>query len=827
MTELHTSTSRNGTSPDPSPSGGAAPSARPRVKAPTAPKARDLTQMRSVLDQLPTRVMIADRDAVIVYANPAAVEGLRALADWIPVSPDDLVGASLDLFHQDPSYQRMLLADPDQHLPRTARITVGPETLELTVSAVRDDAGAHLGAMASWDVVTGQLRRERELAETLTDGAAVNKVLDAIGAARDVDHAVRAVLDTVREEFGWAYGSYWRIDPDDDTLKFAIESGDAGPEFRKVTLEASFAKGVGLSGRAWATQDLFFTRDIGEMTDCVRAPVAQKVGVKSGVCFPIMHEGRVAATMDFFATETLDPSPQRLDALRNVGRLVSQTVDRMEKERISQESAADTNAVNLVLSRLSAAETMDEAVQAALDTVRGEFGWAYGSYWRIDPDDDTLKFAIESGDAGPEFRKVTLEASFAKGVGLSGRAWATQDLFFTRDIGEMTDCVRAPVAQKVGVKSGVCFPIMHEGRVAATMDFFATETLDPSPQRLDALRNVGRLVSSALERIARDELDRQGAAEMAQKVDLVLDVVRAASAGDLTREIPVSGADAIGQLAEGLGSLLATLRGSMTDIGRTAAALEIAADQLTILSQGMGDGSTLTSDRAASASGASAQVSASIQTVASAAEEMTASIREIAQNATEAATVATGAVSVASSAQDTVASLGESSAEIGQVIKVITSIAQQTNLLALNATIEAARAGDAGKGFAVVANEVKELAKETARATEDIGRKIEAIQGDTQGAVTAISEISEVIGRINDISTTIASAVEEQTATTNEIARSVTEAAGGANGIAEDITQVASAADDTRQGAQNTLQSATELSTMATELKDLVSRFTI
>ncbi|CAB4716371.1 unannotated protein [freshwater metagenome] len=655
MTELHTSTSRNGTSPDPSPSGGAAPSARPRVKAPTAPKARDLTQMRSVLDQLPTRVMIADRDAVIVYANPAAVEGLRALADWIPVSPDDLVGASLDLFHQDPSYQRMLLADPDQHLPRTARITVGPETLELTVSAVRDDAGAHLGAMASWDVVTGQLRRERELAETLTDGAAVNKVLDAIGAARDVDHAVRAVLDTVREEFGWAYGSYWRIDPDDDTLKFAIESGDAGPEFRKVTLEASFAKGVGLSGRAWATQDLFFTRDIGEMTDCVRAPVAQKVGVKSGVCFPIMHEGRVAATMDFFATETLDPSPQRLDALRN----------------------------------------------------------------------------------------------------------------------------------------------------------------------------VGRLVSSALERIARDELDRQGAAEMAQKVDLVLDVVRAASAGDLTREIPVSGADAIGQLAEGLGSLLATLRGSMTDIGRTAAALEIAADQLTILSQGMGDGSTLTSDRAASASGASAQVSASIQTVASAAEEMTASIREIAQNATEAATVATGAVSVASSAQDTVASLGESSAEIGQVIKVITSIAQQTNLLALNATIEAARAGDAGKGFAVVANEVKELAKETARATEDIGRKIEAIQGDTQGAVTAISEISEVIGRINDISTTIASAVEEQTATTNEIARSVTEAAGGANGIAEDITQVASAADDTRQGAQNTLQSATELSTMATELKDLVSRFTI
>ncbi|WP_267477234.1 methyl-accepting chemotaxis protein, partial [Nocardioides sp. Leaf374] len=170
-------------------------------------------------------------------------------------------------------------------------------------------------------------------------------------------------------------------------------------------------------------------------------------------------------------------------------------------------------------------------------------------------------------------------------------------------------------------------------------------------------------------------------------VEQVLEVVRAASAGDLTREVTLTGTDAIGQLAAGLSTLLTAQRDSMIAIGRTADSLAIAAEQLTILSQGMGDGATLTSDRAASATGSAGEVSASIQTVASAAEEMTASIREIAQNATEAATVATGAVTVASSAQGTVASLGESSAEIGQVIKVITSIAQQTNLLALNATI--------------------------------------------------------------------------------------------------------------------------------------------
>ncbi|MCM3516599.1 methyl-accepting chemotaxis protein [Nocardioides sp. P86] len=506
---------------------------------------------------------------------------------------------------------------------------------------------------------------------------------------------------------------------------------------------------------------------------------------------------------------------------------LTDVTDAVATERVREADTRDRAAVHRVEAGVAAATTELEAARTAIERVREEFGWAYGSYWRIDEADRTLKFTLESGDAGPEFREVTRRSSFAEGVGLSGRAWRSRDLFFTPDLGEMTDCVRAPVAQRVGVKSGVCFPIVVDGDVVGTMDFFATETLAPSPQRLEALRNVGRLVSAALERIARDDAEKAAAADLAEKVEQVLEVVRAASAGDLTREVTLTGTDAIGQLAAGLSTLLTAQRDSMIAIGRTADSLAIAAEQLTILSQGMGDGATLTSDRAASATGSAGEVSASIQTVASAAEEMTASIREIAQNATEAATVATGAVTVASSAQGTVASLGESSAEIGQVIKVITSIAQQTNLLALNATIEAARAGDAGKGFAVVANEVKELAKETARATEDIGRKIEAIQGDTTGAVTAIAEISEVIGRINDIQTTIASAVEEQTATTNEIARSVTEAAGGANGIADDIAQVASAADDTRHGAHNTLESATALATMATELKALVARFQV
>src|SRR4029453_498474 len=178
-------------------------------------------------------------------------------------------------------------------------------------------------------------------------------------------------------------------------------------------------------------------------------------------------------------------------------------------------------------------------------------------------------------------------------------------------------------------------------------------------------------------------------------------------------------------------------------------------------------------------SAASEQVSRNVQTVATGTEEMSASIREIAKNANEAARVATNAVRVAESTNITVAKLGESSADIGKGIKVVTSIAQQTNLLALNATIEAARAGEAGKGFAVVANEVKELAKETAKATEDIGQKIGAIQRDSGDAGKALSEIRPIVGQVDQLSTTIAGAVEEQTATTSEMGRNVAEAARG------------------------------------------------
>lgn len=319
--------------------------------------------------------------------------------------------------------------------------------------------------------------------------------------------------------------------------------------------------------------------------------------------------------------------------------------------------------------------------------------------------------------------------------------------------------------------------------------------------------------------------EKEEAALLQQKAQTLLKTVNAAAAGDLTQPVTVHGEDAIGQVGEGLKLLLESFRQSIESFARASGQLSVASGQLSTVSTDMSAAAEQTASQSTTVGAAAEEVSRNLQTVAAGAEEMSASINEIATNAVEAAKVASDAVQIAGTTNKIILKLGDSSAEIGNVIKLITSIAQQTNLLALNATIEAARAGESGKGFAVVANEVKELAKATTEAAEDISLKIEAIQADTKGAVDAIAQITGVITHINEIANMIATSVEEQTATTNEISHNVTEAATGGAEIARNINGVAVAAETTAKGATDGQMAALELSSMADDLQKLVTRF--
>ena len=518
---------------------------------------REMARVNSMMENAPVNVLFADKDSFeITYANPASLETLKTIEQYLPIRVDQLLGQSIDVFHKNPAHQRKLLSDP-ANLPHQAQIQVGPEILDLLVSAIYDENKNYLGPMVTWDVVTQKLKTENEVAR-------VNSMME---------NAPVNVMFADKDSFQITY-----LNPASTKTLKSIEQ---------------------------------------------HLPI--RADQMMGQCIDIFHK---------------NPAHQR----------------------------------------------------------------------KILTDPNNLPHRAEI-QVGPEVLDLLVSAIYDKDKSYMG-----------------------PM---------VTWEVITEKLAAEKREQEMSENMK------NVLANV---------------------AEKAQ-----------------------------------------TLAG--------------AAEELTATSQQMAGNAEETSAQANVVSAASDQVNQNIQTVATGSEEMSASIKEIAHNATQATKVTSDAVLLADSTNKTVTKLGVSSAEIGQVIKVITSIAEQTNLLALNATIEAARAGEAGKGFAVVANEVKELANQTAAATEDISNKIQAIQTDTQSAVGAIGEISTVIGQISDISNTIASAVEEQSATTNEITRNVTDASRGSQEIVENIAGVAQAAHSTTEGAANTQSAASELSKLAAELQDIVSQF--
>jgi hypothetical protein len=494
----------------------------------------------------------------------------------------------------------------------------------------------------------------RAPADMPRDVEALEQVLAVLdeGVSSEEDAHVK-VVSTLVDALGMAYGAVWL--PHGDGLVLRAQVGDLAPAMSaRWRADAVMTANDGFGGRALREKREVLCDGSSDAASCTRWATAAAAGARRGCFLPVVENGRVVAVQEYHTLGELPFFGGRAAKWKAIARIAAHARRQALDAAHLKETVDDREAVTTVVARVGESRDEASALRTALETVRTAFGWAYGSFWALDEEHDVLRFSVESGTAGDEFRRVTLSASFAEGVGLSGRAWRSRDLVFVRDLAEVTDCVRAPAAQRAGVRSGVCFPITADGRVVGTMDFFTTETIELSPSRASALRNVGQLVSQRLDILRRAEADAANSRALLETV--------------------------------------ARLRDAAADAGR----------------------------------------------------------------------VAESAVGKASSMTAEVEALGRASASVSDVIRIISSIADQTNLLALNATIEAARAGELGRGFAVVAGEVKDLARETAAATQRVSTQITGIQTSTSSVSAGIHATSEVIGQLDAVQARIGEVLEEQ-----------------------------------------------------------------
>lgn len=536
--------------------------------------------------------------------------------------------------------------------------------------------------------------------------------------------------------------------------------------------------------------------------------------------FEKIGDGKLDNEIDTTFNDEIGKLMQSLD--------VTQTKLRVSVEA-TKEGAQNSDAVSAVLSSGKSAVTIEEAAMTTLDMVRKGFGWAYGSYWVLDKNKKALVFNIESGSVNDEFRRVTETASFEYGVGLSGRTWAKKDLVFVENLDDLSDCVRAPVATRAGVKSGVCFPILVNGEVVGTMDFFAMETLTLSNERMEALRQVGQIVSDSIAQLrVQEEIEQvvQAAVEgdFKRRLDAsnkqgflkalsenfnrlmktsdvgLAEVVRmlgAIAQGDLTDRITNDYSGTFGQLKEFSNSTAEKLSQVMQDIKSNAGALLTAAQQVNQTAQSMSQAAT--------------EQAASVEETSSSLEQMTASIDANAENSKVTDDLATKSAGEAGEGGDAVNKTVEAMKNIAEKITVIEDIAYQTNLLALNAAIEAARAGEHGKGFAVVATEVRKLAENSQKAAQEIGNLASESVSIAEKAGELLTVIVPNIKKTADLVQEISSASNQQKQGVDQI-----------NGAVRQLDQVAQ---QNASSSEELAATAEELSGQAETLQQTVAFF--